>query len=117
MAYSRRSRPTKEQLLADRETIWPESGACPLCGRPLVAGKTVNEHHLIPRMYGGTERHAIHRVCHSKIHSVFNEAELAKVYNTFEKLRSHPELVSFIKWIRKQDPEFTTRHRRPRELR
>lgn len=114
MATSRRSKPSKEEVLEARITIWPENGLCPLCGREMRPGPTVNEHHLIPRMYGGTRRYAIHKVCHNKLHSVFSEAELARVYDTFEKLRTHPEIARFIKWVRKQDPEFMTKHVRPR---
>lgn len=104
---------TKEEKLAARQAIWPEDGLCPLCGRAMKAGSSLNEHHLIPRMYGGVEKHVMHRVCHSKIHSIFSEAELAAVYHTFEKLREHPDVRSFIKWVRKQDPEFNTKHRKP----
>ena len=32
-------------------------------------------------MYGGTKRYVIHRVCHSKIHSVLSEKELAAHFN------------------------------------
>ncbi len=114
MAYSRRKKPSKAEILADRSAIWPKDGLCPLCGREMRQGASVNEHHLIPRMYGGTQKHFIHRVCHTKIHSLFNEAELAYLYNTFAKLRAEPSVKSFLKWISRQDPEFTTRHRRPR---
>ncbi|RYZ67880.1 MAG: HNH endonuclease [Proteobacteria bacterium] len=78
----------------------------------MKAGASVNEHHLIPRMYGGIEKYVMHRVCHSKIHSVFTESELAAVYNTFAKLLDHPDIKSFVKWVRKQDPLFNTKHRR-----
>lgn len=81
-----------------------------------MRGSSLNEHHLIPRMYGGLEKYFIHRVCHSKIHSILPESELAFQYNTFAKLREQPALKRFIKWIGKQDPEFTTKHRRPRGL-
>lgn len=114
MAYSRRDKPSKEDLLRDRIAVFPEDGLCPLCGREMIPGPSLNEHHLIPRMYGGTKKYVVHKVCHSKIHSVFTEAELANVYNTFEKLRSHPDIASFIKWVRKQDPQFNTKHFRPR---
>ena len=117
MAISRRRKPTKAQVLADRFAEWPGDGLCPLCLRPMVRGGSVNEHHLIPRMYGGTRKYFMHRVCHSKVHSLFHEAELAYLYNTFAKLRAEPKVKSFLKWISRQDPEFTTRHRRPREKR
>lgn len=79
-----------------------------------MRGTSLNEHHLIPRMYGGIEKYVMHRVCHSKIHSAISEHDLAFNYNTFERLREQPDLKRFIKWIRKQDPEFNTKHRRKR---
>lgn len=79
----------------------------------MVKGTSLNEHHLVPKSQGGTEKWVMHKACHSKIHSVFSEAELARVYNTFEKLREHEAMKSFIKWVRKQDPERVIRHDRP----
>ena len=32
-------------------------------------------------------------------------------YNTADKLRAHPEMQKFIKWVRKKDPEFYDRNR------
>lgn len=107
-------KPTKEELKAARIAIWPECGLCPLCGREMIEGPSLNEHHLVPKSYGGTERYVMHKVCHNKIHSLFTEAELAVVYNTFEKLREQPAIRSFVKWIRKQHPERMVKHRRPR---
>ena len=95
-------------------TIWPEDDLCPLCGRELVEGPSVNDHHLVPRSRGGKEKYALHRVCHSKIHSVFTENELAQIYNTFEKLRANDEMKKFIKWVRKQPPERVVRNRKMR---
>jgi hypothetical protein len=85
-------------------------GNCEICGRPLIAGKSVNEHHLVPKTYKGTEKITIHVVCHTKIHSVFSEKELATHYNTVVRLRDHPEMEKFIAWVRKKDPEFKTRN-------
>jgi len=87
------------------------SGPCPICGRELIAGPSVNEHHLIPRSRKGKETITLHRICHSKIHSLFSEKELAMEYNTADKLRAHPEMQKFIKWVRKKDPEFYDRNR------
>ncbi len=81
----------------------------------LKGSASLNEHHLIPRMYGGIEKSVVHRVCHSKIHSVLSESELAFEFNTFAKLREHADLRRFIKWVRKRDPDFNTKHVRPRE--
>ena len=87
---------------------------CPLCGREMLLGGSINEHHLVPRTHGGIAKVLMHRVCHSKIHSVFNERELAEFYHTFDRLRSHPEIALFIKWVRRQPPEFNGKHDRPR---
>ena len=95
------------------QTSIRDRGPCPLCGRPMLGGDSLNEHHLVPKSRGGTEKFLMHRVCHAKIHSVLTEVELEVLYSSFEKLRSHPALISFIKWVRKHNPEFNTRHRRP----
>lgn len=83
---------------------------CPLCGRPLVRGPSVNEHHPVPKSKGGREKFPIHVICHSKIHSLFTETELARRYSTFEALQAHPEIEKFIAWVRKKPPEFKSRN-------
>ena len=87
---------------------------CGLCGRPMVAGDSLNVHHLVPRLFGGRATAVIHRVCHAKIHAVFTEAELARHYHTFPRLRAHAEIQRFVKWVRRQAPESNARHARPR---
>ena len=79
---------------------------CPVCGRPLIPGPSVNRHHLIPQLKGGTEAFPVHRVCHNKIHATWDENQLRDTYNTFEAIRVAPEMQSFIKWVSKKDPEF-----------
>src|SRR4051812_21137666 len=88
-----------------------EFDICPLCGRPMVPGPSVNLHHLIPRTYKGTDTIALHRICHSKIHSVLSEKELRDYYHTIDRLRSHPEIARFIRWVARKPPTFTDRHR------
>lgn len=66
-------------------------------------------------MYGGKEKIVLHRVCHDKIHHTFSESELSGYYYTVERLRSHPEIVKFVKWVRKQRPDFYTKHKDTRE--
>ncbi len=90
---------------------------CPLCGRPLIPGRSINLHHLVPRTFGGKQSYPIHKICHSKIHSVFSERELLKVYHTWESLRSHPEIAKFVRWVARKDPEYNKSnhsHRRKR---
>jgi hypothetical protein len=54
-------------------------------------------------------------ICHSKVHSLFSEAELARVYNTIEALRENEEIMRFVKWISKRPPEFRSKNRSPRD--
>jgi hypothetical protein len=84
---------------------------CPLCGRELIDGPSVNEHHLVPRTYRGRVTVRMHRICHNKIHSVFSEKELADYYHTPERLLENEEISKFVKWVRKKDPGFYDRHR------
>ena len=87
---------------------------CPLCGAHMVDGESVDRHHLIPRSKKGVEQERCHVVCHRKIHSTLSEAELSAHWHTWERLRAHPELEKYIKWVRKQfsrDPEYIDVHR------
>lgn len=86
-------------------------GPCPLCGRTMIPGPSLEKHHPIPRSLGGREVVLIHRVCHRKIHSLFTHRELQILYHDFDLLRDHPEIQKFVRWIRKKPPEFVTRHR------
>lgn len=79
---------------------------CPICGRYLVLGKSVDKHHFIPRLKGGKESTLLHVICHRKLHSVFTESEMANKYNNPEECKNHPEIKKFIKWVSKKDPEF-----------
>ena len=80
--------------------------ACPLCGRPLAS--PYNRHHLLPLSKGGkgTTTILLHKICHDKIHSVFTEMELKRHYNTIERLKENDEIVQFIKWVNKKEPQF-----------
>lgn len=96
--------------MSRRETEPAAHPPCPLCGRPLVPGPAVDEHHLVPRTYDGAQTVRLHRVCHSKIHSLFTERELRDHYHTLDRLLAHPEIAKFVRWVRKKDPEFLGRN-------
>jgi len=81
-------------------------GDCPLCGRPLVRGASVDEHHLLPKSQGGREKFLIHRICHRKIHATLSEKELARNHTSWLALQAHPEIAAFIAWVQKKPPEF-----------
>ena len=76
----------------------------------MIPGPSVNEHHLVPRTYKGTETVRMHRVCHGKIHAVFSEKDPRDYYHTVARLRAHPEIQKFIRWVRKKHPEFDDGH-------
>lgn len=86
-------------------------GPCPLCGRPLIPGPSVNEHHLVPKSKKGSETVTLHVVCHGKIHSLFTENELRDHYHTIERLRAHPDMAAFLRWVARKPPEFRDGHR------
>jgi 5-methylcytosine-specific restriction endonuclease McrA len=90
---------------------------CPLCGRLLPLGASVDDHHLIPRSQGGKEKYRIHRICHRKIHATFTEKELASEYSTWEALKLNPELQTFIKWVAKRPADFMDNSRKVARLR
>lgn len=92
-------------------------GPCPICGREMVAGPSVNEHHWVPKAEGGAEKAFLHKVCHRFIHEIFSEPELAAAYATPEALRAHPDVAKFITWVRKKPPEFVDWPKSPRNPR
>jgi hypothetical protein len=94
-----------------------ESSRCPLCGRQLVAGPSVDAHHLVPSSQGGTEKFLIHRVCHQKIHATFSEHELGSALNSWHALREHSAMESFLKWVAKKSPTFIDRTKKANRLR
>jgi len=82
---------------------------CPLCEREIPA-HLESRHHLTPKLKGGTHGPIaiLHTACHSKIHGVFTETELARSYDTIEKLLEHDEIRKFVSWIRKRPIDFRT---------
>jgi hypothetical protein len=95
----------------------PPATPCPLCGRPLVPGPSVDEHHLVPRSRRGRDKFPVHRICHTKIHATLTEKQLAKDHHTWEALRAHPEIAAFIAWLQKKPAEFIDRNTKSRALR
>ncbi len=82
-------------------------GPCCICDRDMIKGPSVDDHHFTPKCCGGKETTTIHKVCHNKIHKMCpDEKELARLYNTPELVKAHPEMQKFIKWVSKKDPEF-----------
>ncbi len=90
---------------------------CVICNRPLGSEETISKHHLIPKSQGGKHSATIliHNICHQKIHSVFTEKQLKQTYNTVKTLTENEEMIKFIKWISKKDPEFYQRNKKMRK--
>lgn len=84
------------------------TGPCAICGRE----ETLTKHHLIPRTRHPNKKNkrdfdratvkrtvGICRMCHSQIHAVLTEKELEREWNSVERLRRHPEIDKFARWI------------------
>ena len=81
------------------------SNKCPICGRELGT-VLVDEHHLIPKTFGGKETFTVHKICHRKIHATFTERELLNYYHTWERIAEHSEFQKFIPWVRKKPIDY-----------
>lgn len=90
----------------------PES-QCELCERHV---RFVSRHHLIPREEGG--RHgptvALCQPCHSTVHLLLTNRELAKKYSSVEALREAEELQKYLYWVRRSRIEHISNRRKRR---
>lgn len=85
--------------------------ACPLCQRP---NYHPSDHHFVPRSRGGRVTRTICRDCHSAIHAVFTNKELAETYSTADALLGHEAFRRMVAFIARQDPGGRIRTSRPR---
>ena len=107
------SRRARVRMREREESATPSAAipTCPLCLRPIPPHARQSLHHLVPKLKGGARGPTVlvHQICHNEIHSVLTEAELARDYDTPEKLRAHPALARFAQWIAGKDPAFHSR--------
>lgn len=86
---------------------------CALCGRDVPA---LTEHHLKPRSKGRRGEvlptAMICSACHRQLHALFTNDELAREYDSVEKLRAEPRMARFLRWVRTQDGRTHVRVRR-----
>ncbi len=92
-------------------------GACPICGRDMIDGPSVDRHHWVPRTKGGREMELLHLICHRMIHRLFSEKELATTYSDPAAILKHPDIQRFVAWVRRQPPEYVDWPRKPRNRR
>ena len=74
---------------------------CELCERENV---DTTVHHLLPKVMGGTFEPTANLCipCHKQIHALYTNEEIAVRLTTIPKLKEDPQLLRFLKWIRKQ---------------
>ncbi len=80
----------------------------------MIEGGSVDRHHLIPRVRGGRETVFLHRVCHRKLHSLWSESELERLFHDVEAIRAHPEIRRFVAWLEGKPATFWVPTRRAR---
>lgn len=101
-----------EVTRGDTAVGWP---ACPLCGRP-IPQQQQDRHHLVPKSKGGRETAFLQRICHRQIHALLTETELARQYASAEALLQHPEIRTFVAWVRTKPPDFFVATRKSRRV-
>lgn len=76
----------------------PEPTICPMCQRAIPEDQ-MEDHHLVPKSKGGKIKVPLHRICHSQIHSVFTDAQLAKKFSTMDAILEDPAIQKFVAWV------------------
>ncbi len=93
--------------------IGTDDTTCQFCGRIELS---LTRHHLIPRSRHNkarTQRNfsreemsidmaMLCRPCHSQIHRLFDNHELANYYHTIARLQEHSDIQKFIHWVKRQ---------------
>ncbi|ARV18010.1 hypothetical protein AEP_01057 [Curvibacter sp. AEP1-3] len=103
-------------LQQERVQEVPADFRCPLCERKIPAAQR-DAHHLIPKSKGGRHTEYLHRICHRQIHALFTETELARQFNSVEALLAHPDMASFVAWVKTRPDDFMERTRKSQRIR
>jgi len=72
---------------------------CSLCDRP-TPEQYVEKHHIVPVSKGGKDTVKVCVACGDQIHQLFENRELK--YMSFEDLKNHPKVLTWINWIKKK---------------
>lgn len=78
---------------------------CPLCEEEVSPSDT-SEHHIVPRSKGGKEKEPVCNPCHSQIHALFTNKELAEM-ETLGTLLDQESIKTYIKWRKKHPNEYS----------
>ena len=79
-------------------------GDCPLCGRKIAAGRSVNLHHLVPRSCNGRDTVALHRILPCRDPCGTLEKGTGAPVQRDRESRDYPRLSRFIAWVRPKPP-------------
>ena len=92
----------------------PAAGTEPQCELCLRVVSSVSRHHLVPREEGGRygPTVALCQPCHSTVHLLLTNRELARRYATVEALQQAPELQKYLHWVRRSRVEHISNRRR-----
>lgn len=96
--------------MMNEQEVGASEQACELCGRIQLP---LTRHHLIPqsrhnkartkRQFNKQEMQGeiacLCRACHSQVHAVLSNQELAQNYHSMSDLRRHPEIARFAAWV------------------
>jgi len=81
---------------------------CQICQRE-TPQEHLEKHHLVPKAKHGAKLDTIFVCCScgNQLHLLFSNKELAKEYNTIEKILSSEKIQKWIKWIRNKPNDFS----------
>ncbi len=83
----------------------PPAPPCWLCGRP--TGKTVIQHHPVPKSRGGRDVVPMHPICQQTLIANFTNSELQRHGMDVQALLDNPSVRKFVDWVAGKDPDFT----------
>ena len=94
-------RQIRENVRVEPEQEHKSNSGCELCLRET---EKFTVHHLVPRSRGGKfgPKAKLCPTCHRQLHALFSESTLAKELDNLERIRSNPDMASYLRWVRKQ---------------
>lgn len=96
--------PREDYALDAEDEAPPPAVPCWLCGRPV--GKTVVQHHPVPKSRGGRDTVPMHPICQNTLITQFTNSELQRYGMDVEGLLANPAVRKFVDWVANKDPDF-----------